>query len=159
MVYATMQNPVESSSRERSEKGIKHQSGRGLISNGWVAGLMLAPASIAYVLMILLPTFAVLLLAFTDYEFGAPSFRWIGLGNFSDMLSDSTFSASIAIRSTIVYSLCPPPLSLLWCSPSSLRRVPGAGQYFGRFSSCPLCPSPSPWQRLGNIFCIQQSVP
>ena len=71
---------------------------------------MLLPAAIAYLLMILLPTLAVLLLAFTDYEFGAPGFRWIGLANFADMLTDATFKASI--RNTLVYCLFVVPLSI-----------------------------------------------
>ncbi|MGL5115237.1 MAG: carbohydrate ABC transporter permease [Beijerinckiaceae bacterium] len=74
---------------------------------GW---LMVAPAALAYLLMILIPTVAVLLLAFTDYEFGAPSFRWIGFGNFADMLSDRTFRASIA--NTAAYTLIVAPLSI-----------------------------------------------
>ncbi len=74
------------------------------------AWLMLLPAAFAYLLMILLPTLAVLLLAFTDYEFGAPSFRWIGFDNFADMLTDATFKASI--RNTLVYCLFVVPASI-----------------------------------------------
>ncbi len=74
------------------------------------AWLMLLPAAVAYLLMILLPTLAVLLLAFTDYEFGAPGFRWIGLDNFADMLTDATFKASI--RNTLLYCLVVVPASI-----------------------------------------------
>jgi multiple sugar transport system permease protein len=80
--------------------------------NGLAAWLMLAPATLAYALMILLPTLAVLLLAFTDYEFGAPGFRWIGFGNFADMLSDRTFAA--AIRNTTIYCLLVVPASIIF---------------------------------------------
>ncbi len=71
---------------------------------------MLLPAAVAYLMMILLPTLAVLLLAFTDYEFGAPGFRWIGLDNFADMLTDATFKASI--RNTLLYCLVVVPASI-----------------------------------------------
>ncbi len=74
------------------------------------AWLMLLPAAVAYLMMILLPTLAVLLLAFTDYEFGAPGFRWIGLDNFADMLTDATFKASI--RNTLLYCLVVVPASI-----------------------------------------------
>jgi multiple sugar transport system permease protein len=74
------------------------------------AWLLTLPAVIAYLLMILLPLLGVLALAFTDYEFGATGFRWIGLANFADMLTDRTFMASI--RNTIVYCLIVVPLSI-----------------------------------------------
>jgi multiple sugar transport system permease protein len=72
---------------------------------------MMAPAAVAYLLMILLPTVVVLLLAFTDYEFGARSFRWIGLANFAEMLGDETFRASI--RNTILYCVVVVPASIV----------------------------------------------
>jgi multiple sugar transport system permease protein len=83
---------------------------RALRTDDLAAWLMLLPAATAYLLMILLPTLAVLLLAFTDYEFGAPGFRWIGLDNFADMLTDATFKASI--RNTLVYCLFVVPISI-----------------------------------------------
>jgi multiple sugar transport system permease protein len=83
---------------------------RALRSDALSAWLMLLPASAAYLLMILLPTLAVLLLAFTDYEFGAPGFRWIGFDNFAEMLTDTTFSASI--RNTLLYCLFVVPASI-----------------------------------------------
>lgn len=75
-----------------------------------VAWMLMLPAIVTYVLMILLPLVAVLALAFTDYEFGAPGFRFIGLDNFAEMLGDRTFGASI--RNTLVYSLFVVPLSI-----------------------------------------------
>lgn len=71
---------------------------------------MILPAAAAYLLMILVPTVTVLLLAFTDYEFGAASFRWIGLDNFADMMRDRTFAASI--RNTAIYTLIVAPVSI-----------------------------------------------
>ncbi|MGL4635765.1 MAG: carbohydrate ABC transporter permease [Beijerinckiaceae bacterium] len=77
------------------------------ISAGW---LLTLPAIIAYLLMILLPLLGVLALAFTDYEFGSNTFRWIGLDNFADMAKDRTFLASI--RNTVLYCLFVVPLSI-----------------------------------------------
>jgi multiple sugar transport system permease protein len=66
------------------------------------AGLLLTlPAAIAFLLMLLLPTLAAILLAFTDYELGAPAWDWIGLGNFEEMLADRGFRTSL--RNTVVY--------------------------------------------------------
>jgi multiple sugar transport system permease protein len=75
-----------------------------------VAWLLTLPAILAYLLMILLPLLGVLALAFTSYEFGARSFRWVGLANFADMLDDRTFVASI--RNTVLYCLFVVPLSI-----------------------------------------------
>ncbi len=83
---------------------------RRLRSDALAAWALTAPAIAAYLLMILLPLLAVLALAFTDYEFGARSFRWIGLGNFADMASDRAFMA--AIRNTTLYCLVVVPVSI-----------------------------------------------
>ncbi|MGL4240339.1 MAG: carbohydrate ABC transporter permease [Beijerinckiaceae bacterium] len=83
---------------------------RRALPDATAAWLLTLPAIIAYLLMILLPLIGVLGLAFTDYEFGARGFRWVGLANFADMLADRTFMASI--RNTIVYCLFVVPLSI-----------------------------------------------
>lgn len=77
-----------------------------------LAGLLLTlPAALAYLLMLLLPTIATILLAFTDYELGLPGFAWIGLGNFEELLEDRGFA--IALRNTVVYVGLVAPLSIL----------------------------------------------
>jgi multiple sugar transport system permease protein len=77
-----------------------------------LAGLLLTfPAALAYLLMLLLPTAATILLAFTDYELGMPDFAWIGLGNFEELLEDRGFA--IALRNTVVYVGLVAPLSIL----------------------------------------------
>ncbi|MBO1081175.1 carbohydrate ABC transporter permease [Roseomonas haemaphysalidis] len=65
------------------------------------AWMLSAPAVLAYVLMLALPTLATVLLAFTDFELGATGFRWIGLDNFAEMLSDRGFG--ISLRNTLIY--------------------------------------------------------
>jgi multiple sugar transport system permease protein len=72
---------------------------------------MTAPAALAYLLMLLLPTFATLLLAFSDYELGTPGFAWVGLDNFAEMLADRGFRVSV--RNTLVYVGTVAPLSVL----------------------------------------------
>lgn len=91
---------------------IDRKRPRRLTGDTLAASLLLLPAALAYLLMILLPTLAVVLLAFTDYEFGAPGFRWIGLGNFADMLTDKTFTASI--RNTMLYCAVVVPASVVF---------------------------------------------
>jgi multiple sugar transport system permease protein len=76
-----------------------------------LAGLLLTlPAALAYMLMLLLPTVATMLLAFTDYELGMPGWSWIGLGNFEEMLADRGFALSL--RNTLVYVGLVAPVSV-----------------------------------------------
>jgi multiple sugar transport system permease protein len=82
----------------------------GLGRDAATAWLLVAPAALAYAAMILVPTLALLVLAFTDYELGAPSLRWIGLKNFQDLFADATFRASV--RNTALYVLFVVPASV-----------------------------------------------
>lgn len=76
-----------------------------------LAGLLLTlPAALAYLLMLLLPTIATILLAFTDYELGMPGWSWIGLGNFEEMLDDRGFAVSL--RNTLIYVGLVTPISI-----------------------------------------------
>lgn len=76
-----------------------------------LAGLMLTlPAAIAFLLLLLLPTLAAIVLAFTDYELGAPDIAWIGLGNFEELLEDRGFRQSL--RNTLVYTAIVVPASI-----------------------------------------------
>ena len=83
---------------------------RAMISDAAVAWWLAMPAILSYLVLILLPTLAVLALAFTDYDFGAPSFRWIGFENFAEMLGDRKFKA--AIGNTALYCVFVVPLSI-----------------------------------------------
>jgi multiple sugar transport system permease protein len=74
-------------------------------SAGWgeaaTAWLLSAPATAAYLLMLLLPTLATVALAFTDYELGAGAIAWVGFDNFAELLRDRGFMTSL--RNTVVY--------------------------------------------------------
>lgn len=77
-----------------------------------VAGWFLSgPAILAYLAMILVPTLAVGVLAFTDFELGVEAFRFTGLDNFAALLSDRGFRQSIA--NTALFVLFVMPLSIL----------------------------------------------
>ena len=77
-----------------------------------LVGLLLSlPAGIAYFLMLLLPSLATILLAFTDYELGALEWGWIGGANFEEMLEDRGFA--VALRNTVIYVGFVTPLSIL----------------------------------------------
>jgi multiple sugar transport system permease protein len=74
------------------------------------AFLLAAPAMLGLTLLLLIPTAAVLVLSLTDYELGEQTLRWIGLANYVDLLTDSTFR--IALHNTIVYVAAVLPLSV-----------------------------------------------
>lgn len=74
------------------------------------AWLLLAPAVAAYLAMILVPTAALLVLAFTDYELGAPSLRFVGFANFAELMEDRGFAA--AVSNTALYVLFVMPVSV-----------------------------------------------
>lgn len=75
-----------------------HLGARGEGLAGWMLCL---PAALSYLLLLLLPTLAAVLLAFTDYELGAPGLAWIGLGNFAELIEDRGFRVSL--RNTLIY--------------------------------------------------------
>lgn len=83
------------------------RGGGGEALTGWLLSL---PAALSFLVLLLLPTLATVLLAFTDYEFGAPGFAWIGLGNFVELLEDRGFA--ISLRNTLVYVGITAPISI-----------------------------------------------
>jgi multiple sugar transport system permease protein len=81
------------------------------VRGDWLAGWMLClPATLAYLLLLLLPTLAAVLLAFTDYELGGPAPSWIGFGNFQELSEDRGFR--ISLRNTLVYVGIVAPVSI-----------------------------------------------
>jgi multiple sugar transport system permease protein len=72
----------------------------------WLAG----PATLVMVLFIFLPVAIVAVLSFTDYQFGAPSFAWIGLENYSKLFGSTLGRRAIA--NTLIYVAVVIPLSV-----------------------------------------------
>lgn len=71
---------------------------------------MSAPAFALMMLMLIGPLCAVIALSFTDYQLGSPSFAWIGLANYAEMLADRVFW--IALTNTVIYALIVVPLAV-----------------------------------------------
>lgn len=59
------------------------------------------PAFVLMLLMLIGPLAGVIVLSFTDYQLGAPSFSWIGLSNYHEMFADRVFW--ISLRNTLTY--------------------------------------------------------
>ncbi len=76
-----------------------------------VAWLLAAPAIVLMMLFIVLPTIAVICLGFTDFELGYGQFRFVGLENYADLISDRTFRRSL--WNTTVYTAIVTPVSVL----------------------------------------------
>lgn len=94
-----------------SPTGLAPAGARRDFGEAAAAWLLTLPAVAAFALMILLPTVAVFALAFTDYQFGETSLRFVGLENFHELSRDRGFVA--AIVNTAVYVGFVTPLSIL----------------------------------------------
>lgn len=82
--------------------------GRGEAIAAW---LLTLPAMMAFVLMLGLPTLAVVAVAFTDYELGAQGLRYVGLANFAELMEDRGFVTSF--RNTAFYVAVTTPASVI----------------------------------------------
>ncbi|MCV9967247.1 sugar ABC transporter permease [Pararhizobium sp. BT-229] len=76
-----------------------------------VAWLLASPAIALMLLFIVLPTIAVIVLGFTDFELGYGGFRFVGLENYAELISDRTFRRSL--WNTTVYTAIVTPVSII----------------------------------------------
>ncbi|GLQ06793.1 carbohydrate ABC transporter permease [Sneathiella chinensis] len=67
------------------------------LTDFWLAG----PATLAMIVFIFVPVLVVAVLSFTDYQFGARDFVWIGLGNYSKLFGSAL--GQKAITNTLLY--------------------------------------------------------
>lgn len=63
--------------------------------------VLLMPATVLILLMLVIPVCIVAVMSFTDWQFGAASMTWVGLGNYQELWSDSVFRQSIS--NTLLY--------------------------------------------------------
>jgi multiple sugar transport system permease protein len=69
------------------------------------------PTAVLMLLLLVLPTLAVLVLSFTDAELGIPEINFLGLDAYADLLSDRSFLG--ALRNTALYVIMVAPASIL----------------------------------------------
>lgn len=72
----------------------------------WLAG----PATLALMVLFILPVFAVFGIAFTDWQFGGTSFEFVGFANFAEVFADPDFRTSIV--NTLIYTLIVVPTTV-----------------------------------------------
>ncbi len=72
--------------------------------------LLAGPAALAVVLFIFLPVAVVFVLSFTDYQFGARSFEWVGIGNYADLFGSR--QGRNALTNTLIYAAIVIPASV-----------------------------------------------
>ncbi|MFN7025904.1 MAG: carbohydrate ABC transporter permease [Pseudorhizobium sp.] len=76
------------------------------------AGLaLIAPASILAIIFLIAPLSSILVLAFTDYQLGDRTLRFIGIENFQALIDDPVFWKSLS--NTLIYSAVVVPGSML----------------------------------------------
>lgn len=90
-----------------SARGGQRRSGRISHGGAWLAG----PAALLLVLLYAVPIACLIGLSLTDYELGAVTLRWLGLGNFERAWADAVFRRSIA--NTLLYVALVLPASVL----------------------------------------------
>lgn len=81
---------------ERTDRS--HPGARAEAIAAWLLAL---PALILMWAMLLGPAVAVLLLSFTEWNFGDPEMGWAGIGNYAQLVDDPVFWQSL--RNTLVY--------------------------------------------------------
>ena len=69
------------------------------------------PTALLMLLLLVLPTLAVLALSFTDAELGVPEINFLGIDAYTDLLGDRTFKG--ALRNTALYVALVAPASVL----------------------------------------------
>ncbi|SLN75005.1 sn-glycerol-3-phosphate transport system permease protein UgpA [Roseisalinus antarcticus] len=72
--------------------------------------VLVGPAALALVVFIFLPVAVVVVLSFTDYQFGATRFEWVGLGNYADLFGSRL--GRNALINTLVYAAIVIPASV-----------------------------------------------
>ncbi len=75
------------------------------------AMLLTLPAVLLMLVFLVGPLVSVIALSFTDYQLGAPSLAFVGLGNYSEMTSDPTVRISLA--NTLIYVAIVVPASVV----------------------------------------------
>lgn len=86
-----------STSRSAVRKALRGQRVEEISAAWSLAG----PALMLLVALFFLPVFAVFAIALTDWQFGASSLSFVGLGNFREVFADEGFRASLV--NTILY--------------------------------------------------------
>ncbi len=77
----------------------------------WAAWRLAGPTALLMLLLLVVPTLAVLALSFTDAELGASDITFLGLDAYTDLLTDRTFRG--ALRNTAIYVALVTPASIL----------------------------------------------
>lgn len=75
--------------------------------DGFWAFLLLLPNLLGFLIFTLFPVVAAFLLSFTEYDMMSP-IKWIGLGNYFELLNDSTFKQ--VLINTLYYSVFTVPI-------------------------------------------------
>lgn len=91
--------------------------------------VLFAPALILLVVILIVPVAAAALLSLTDYTLGRPGFDWVGLQNYADVFTGSTYHRMIV--TTVLYVIIVVPASVfLGLGSALLIRSLKVGQSF-----------------------------
>lgn len=80
-------------------------------AEAFAAWSLAGPALVLLAILFFMPVFAVFLIALTDWQFGARSLSFVGIGNFREVFSDEGFRSSFV--NTILYVLTVVPGTII----------------------------------------------
>lgn len=83
---------------------------RRALNRGLTDLVLAGPAALAMILFVFLPVAVVLVLSFTDYQFGARRFEWVGVGNYADLFGSRL--GRNALINTLIYAAIVIPASV-----------------------------------------------
>lgn len=108
----TPQHEFVTTNRYRSQKTLKAAGiGSSLAATQRkVAWLLVTPATFLMFLLLLGPIFVVVILSFTDWQFGMDGFNFIGFANYTHLLEEGVFRRSFI--NTCIYTVVAVPCSI-----------------------------------------------
>lgn len=119
----------EASATSRVRNPIASPPRRRAFTEALTAWTLAAPAVLSLLILLLLPVFAVFVIALTDWQFGGRTLAFVGVTNFREVFADEGFRASLL--NSVVYVLIVVPgtvilgliVALLIESVQSLRAL------------------------------------
>lgn len=111
----------------------------------------IAPALVAFLVLVAFPFVSSILLSFTEWNFvsGLKGIKWVGLDNFKALLTDRNFT--YAVKNTFIYAITTVPTSILF---ALVLAYVLNGKVFGKkiFRTCFFIPYISSIVALSAVF-------
>lgn len=101
----SMQSLTQTIARSTGESRARFKLGAEL--SRWVAYVFAAPSFFLLITTLVLPILVVVLMSCTDFRLGESGIEWIGIRNYTDIISDRVFRNSLLNTCTYVIIVVP----------------------------------------------------